>query len=66
MTGSSFDQFDIGREILCYRNADDLAELLYYYQARPDECAKIAKAGFERARDYTWEKRFRKVMARWF
>jgi hypothetical protein len=60
------DQFDIGREILCYRDFNDLVELLHYYQGRPDECARIAKAGFERAREYTWEKRFRKVMARWF
>ena len=58
------EHFDIGREILCFRNTDELVEMLAYYQARPDECFKIAEAGFARARAcHTWEKRFRKVIA---
>jgi len=61
------EQFEVGREILCYRNADELVEMLVYYRDKPEECARIAQAGFERAcADHTWEKRFRRVMADWY
>jgi hypothetical protein len=54
--------FDIGKEILCYRSMDDLAELYSYYIRRPEECRRIASAGYERCRrEHTWEQRFRKV-----
>lgn len=56
--------FEIGREILCYRGMDDIAELYSYYRRRPEECARIAARGFERCRrDHTWEQRFRKIFA---
>jgi len=55
-------QFDIGREILCYRDLDEVVELYAHYRRRPDACLKIGQAGFERCRrDHTWEQRFRQV-----
>jgi len=54
--------FDIGREILCYRDLDEVVELYAHYIRRPDECRRIAAAGYERCRrDHTWEQRFRTV-----
>jgi hypothetical protein len=54
--------YDVGREILCYRSLDDLIELFTYYSRRPEDCLRIAAAGFERCRrDHTWEQRFRTV-----
>lgn len=46
-------------EMVFYRNADDLVEKIRYYLAHPEECEKIAKAGYERTlREHTAEKRF--------
>ncbi len=54
--------FEVGREILCYRNAEELIEMLGYYLPRPEECIRIAQAGWQRCqRDHTWERRFREV-----
>jgi len=56
------DLFEIGKEILCYRSLDDLVELYTYYIRRPEDCLRIATAGFDRARrDHTWEQRFRRA-----
>jgi len=53
---------EVGKEILCYRSVDDLIELYSYYIRRPEECLRIATAGFERCvREHTWEQRFRRV-----
>ncbi len=54
--------FDVGKEILCYRDVYDFAELWSFYIRRPDLCREIARAGRKRAiEEHTWEKRFRKV-----
>jgi hypothetical protein len=54
--------FDVGKEILCYRDVDEFIEVYSHYIVRPERCRKIARAGYERAtRDHTWEQRFRKV-----
>jgi hypothetical protein len=54
--------FEIGKEILCYRNVEELIELYAFYHRRPAECLKIAQAAWRRcAAEHTWEKRFRKV-----
>lgn len=54
--------YEIGREILCYRDLDEFVELYSHYIRRPEECLKIAQAGFDRCvREHTWEHRFRKV-----
>lgn len=54
--------FDIGKEILCYRNEVDMIEQISYYGKRPELCLKIAQAAFDRAhKEHTWENRFREV-----
>ncbi len=47
-------QFDIGREIECFKTPQEAAEKIQYYLKHPDECEEIAARGYERAqRDYT-------------
>ena len=54
--------YDIGREILCYRNEEELVEIFSYYRRRPEECTKIAMAAWKRCiAEHTWERRFRQV-----
>lgn len=54
--------FDVGREIICYRSLADFCEIYLYYSRRPEECWKVACAGFERARrEHTWAHRFASV-----
>lgn len=57
--------YDIGREILCYRSDEELAEMFSYYRRRPEECARIAQAAWRRClAEHTWEKRFRDLFRR--
>jgi len=52
--------FDIGKEILCYREIEELLEVHGYYVKRPEECLRIAQAAHRRClAEHTWEKRFR-------
>ena len=54
------EMFEIGREVLCYRNVEELIELYSYYSKRPDICLKIAQAAHRRAHaEHTWERRLR-------
>jgi hypothetical protein len=54
--------FDIGKEVLCYRNAEELVELIGFYSRRPDACLAIARAAHRRAhREHTWEIRLRSL-----
>lgn len=54
--------WDIGREILCYRNVEELIEMVCWYRNRPDECLRIAQAAWRRSvREHTWEIRFRRI-----
>lgn len=54
--------WDIGREILCYRNEEELIEIACWYRTRPDECHRIARAAWLRGNaEHTWELRFRKL-----
>ncbi len=54
--------FDIGHEILCYRNVEELLEIHGYYSRRPGECLKIARAAHRRCQaEHTWERRLREV-----
>lgn len=51
--------FEIGKEIVCYTDALDLANKIKYYLHHDNEREAIRKAGFERCRrDHTWAKRF--------
>lgn len=52
--------FDIGKEIVCYKNKEDLADKIKYYLTHDDERERIRQAGYKRAqRDHTWQKRFK-------
>lgn len=54
--------YELGKEILCYRNFEELVELYAFYRKRPEECLKIAQAAWRRSvAEHTWEKRFRKI-----
>jgi hypothetical protein len=56
------DLFEIGKEILCYRNYEELIEMYAYYSKKPESCLKIAQAAHRRAHaEHTWEMRMRKV-----
>jgi spore maturation protein CgeB len=56
--------FEIGKEIVCFTDPDDLVEKCRYYLAHPDEREAIRLAGLERARrDHTWQKRFSDLFA---
>lgn len=51
--------FEIGKEIVCYTNAADMAEKIKYYLQHADEREAIRRAGHARClRDHTWHKRF--------
>jgi len=55
--------FEVGAEVLCYRNRDELLELIRYYLARPDEAAAIARRGRERClREHRWLHRYQRVL----
>lgn len=52
--------YEIGKEILCYRNFEELLEIHAYYIKRPEECLRIAQAAHRRCfSEHTWENRFR-------
>jgi len=54
--------YELGKEILCYRNFEELVELYAFYRKRPEECLKIAQAAWRRSvAEHTWEKRFRRI-----
>ncbi len=50
--------FDVGKEIVCYRGPEDLAEKIRYYLSHDEEREAIRRAGYERClRDHSWQKR---------
>jgi len=56
--------FEIGKEIVCYRDKKDLAEKIKHYLAHDAERECIRQAGMQRARrDHTWHKRFQDSFA---
>ena len=57
--------FDIGKEILCYRNEIDCAQQIRYYLANPEHAEAIAKAGRARClAQHTWTRRLEGLL-RW-
>ncbi|MFC1578165.1 glycosyltransferase [Thermodesulfobacteriota bacterium] len=51
--------YDVGREIMTYRNEEDCIQKISYLLANPDMAANIRIAGRKRALDdHTWENRF--------
>ena len=56
--------YEIGKEIVCYRDLPDLADKIKYYLAHDDERNQIRLAGLARCRrDHTWHKRFQDSFA---
>lgn len=54
--------FEIGREIVCYRNRDEMLEQIRYYLDRPAEAASIAARARQRClRDHRWLNRYVEV-----
>ena len=55
--------FVIGEEVLCYRNRDEMLELIRYYLAHPDEARAIAQRGRERClREHRWLHRYQRML----
>jgi len=54
--------YEIGREIVTYRDVEDCAKKIKYLLGHPEEAEKIRRAGRERAlKDHTWERRFEQI-----
>ena len=54
--------YDLGKEIVTYRDFDDLLANIRRLLADPQRAEAIRQAGFRRARrDHTWEMRFERV-----
>jgi spore maturation protein CgeB len=51
--------FEIGKEVVCYTDPEDLVKKVKYYLKHDTERERICRAGHERClRDHTWHKRF--------
>ena len=54
--------YEIGKEILTYRNTEDCYKKISYLLDNPDAADRIRSAGYLRAiRDHTYEKRWSEV-----
>lgn len=57
------DCFELGREMLAYRDEHELLDKVRYYLRHEDEAERIRQAGRARAlRDHTWEARMKTVL----
>ena len=55
--------FDVGREIVCYRNSDELIELARHLLRHPNEAQEIADRGRARClREHRWLHRYMTVL----
>jgi hypothetical protein len=58
------DLFEIGREIVTYRNPGECREMIDHYLAHPAEAEAIARAGQSRTlRDHTYGRRIKEAIA---
>jgi len=54
--------FEIGKEIICYYDMDNLVDKIKYYLKNEKEREKIRQAGYKRClKEHTWHKRFENV-----
>ncbi|GAH73655.1 unnamed protein product, partial [marine sediment metagenome] len=59
------DYYEVGKEIVCFEDVDDLREKIYYYLSNEDERAAIALAGYQRTlREHTYAHRFANIFKR--
>jgi spore maturation protein CgeB len=57
------EYYEIGKEIICYDNLDDMIDKMKYYLSHEEERQKIGEAGYQRTlRDHTYEKRFKEIL----
>lgn len=57
------DLFEVGREVVAYRDENEAAELVAHYLAHDDERERIARAGQERTlREHTYVRRMRELV----
>ncbi|OQY76001.1 MAG: hypothetical protein B6D44_00360 [Ignavibacteriales bacterium UTCHB2] len=55
--------FEMGKEIVCYRNNDEMLELIRYYLKHIDEADEISKKGFQRClNEHRWLHRYIKIL----
>lgn len=55
--------YAIGEEIVCYRNQDEMLELIRWYLKHPDEADEITKRGRARGlREHRWLHRYEKLL----
>jgi len=55
--------FEVGREVVAYKNSEDLINKIKYYLTHESEREKIAKAGQARTlREHTYEKRINELL----
>lgn len=55
--------FDIGKEIICYRDEDELVELVKYYTEHEEEREKVRQLGYRRfLQEHTYVKRWNDIL----
>ena len=55
--------FNVGSEILCYRNRDEMLELIRYYLQNPQEAKDISVRARDRSlREHRWIHRYQKML----
>ncbi len=63
--GDLNEYYEIGKEIVCYEDVEDLREKIQYYLSNEDERAAIAQAGYQRTlREHTYVHRFVDIFER--
>jgi spore maturation protein CgeB len=56
--------YEIGKEVVCYKDREDLADKIKYYLSHDREREAVRQAGYRRClRDHTWQKRFEAAFA---
>jgi len=58
------DYFIIGKEIALFSNIDELKRQIKYYLTNDSERKTICENGYNRTKDYTYENRFKEILAK--
>ena len=57
------DCFDIGKDLVVFKDFDEMIELIKYYLNNPEERKKIAKSGYEKVKKYhNYNNRFDEIL----